>query len=82
MVCVQHCMGLMGPSKSISLVKKPKKLEKIILEINYAICLIYMLYFLLFPDKEYSVNFYDYWIIGYVYASTAILILKDLKKMI
>jgi hypothetical protein len=63
-------------------VKKPGKLEKIILEINYAICLIYMLYFLLFPDREYSVNFYDYWIIGYVYASTAILILKDLKKVI
>ena len=72
----------MGPVESANQLKRSKKLEKIILEINYAICLIYMLYFLFHPEREYSVTFYDYWIIGYIYATTVILILKDLKKVL
>jgi hypothetical protein len=58
------------------------KLEKLILEINYAICLVYMIYFLIFPERKYYVSPFDYWVIGYIYASTAILILKDIKKAV
>jgi hypothetical protein len=56
-----------------------KKLEKIVLEINYLICLVYMISFLIFPERKYQVLFYDWWILGYLYISTGILILKDLK---
>ena len=82
MVCVQHSMGAMGSAEPANKLKRSRKLEKFILEINYAICLIYMLYFLIFPEKEYSATLYDCLILGYLYASTAILIFKDLKKLI
>jgi hypothetical protein len=57
-----------------------KKIDLLITEINYAICLVYMLYFLIFPEREYSVSIFDYLILAYLYLSTTILILRKWKK--
>jgi len=75
-------MGAMGSVEPADKLKRSRKLEKFILELNYAICLVYMLYFLFFPERGYSATFFDYWLLGYLYASTAILILKDVKKVL
>jgi hypothetical protein len=57
-----------------------KKVEKIILQVNYLICMFYMLLFLFFPERESNVSAFDYWVVGYIFASTTILILKDAKR--
>jgi len=58
------------------------KLDKWITEINYFLCIVYMLTFLINPERKYIVEFYDWVLLIFIYATTTILIIKDMKKVI
>jgi hypothetical protein len=80
-VHLQHGLGSLGYTEPDTFMKI-EKIDRIITELNYAVCLVYMFFLLIFPDKSYSADIFDWLLLIYLYTSTAILIFLKARKKI